>query len=160
MASSKLRIIPYSGDRDYQYYLDGLKVNGKRKRLFFRSMKDARAELERLRIKSRREGEAGLNLPDSIRAQAAESTKLLAKYPGRSILDATRFYVAHLDALNSSVAAETLIAEYLQSKERAGLSSDHLSDLKYRLGRFGAAFGARMVRTITPRGMQDWRHAL
>jgi integrase len=31
-----LRILPYKGDRDYQYYLDGLKVNGKRKRLSFR----------------------------------------------------------------------------------------------------------------------------
>jgi hypothetical protein len=33
MARRLLRILPYKGNRDYQYYLDGLKVNGKRKRL-------------------------------------------------------------------------------------------------------------------------------
>jgi hypothetical protein len=37
MARRELRILPYKGDRDYQYYLDGLKVNGKRKRLFFKT---------------------------------------------------------------------------------------------------------------------------
>jgi hypothetical protein len=37
MARRELRILPYKGDRDYQYYLDGLKVNGNRKRLFERS---------------------------------------------------------------------------------------------------------------------------
>ena len=160
MAGNKLRILPYRGVRDYQYYLDGLKVNGKRKRLFFRSMKDARAELDRLQIKVRREGQAGLDLPDSVRVQAAESSKLLAKYPGRSILDAVRFYIAHLEALNSSVALEALITEYLQSKERAGLSSDHLSDVVGRLRRFCSSFGDRMIRTITPRELEDWLHAL
>jgi hypothetical protein len=35
MARRLLRILPYKGNRDYQYYLDGPKVNGKRRRLFF-----------------------------------------------------------------------------------------------------------------------------
>ena len=34
MARRTLRILPYNGNRGYHYYLDGLKVNGKRKRLF------------------------------------------------------------------------------------------------------------------------------
>ena len=64
MSGTKLRILPYSGERDYQYYLDGLKVNGKRRRLFFKTRKAADEELSRLARKQRREGEAGLNLPD------------------------------------------------------------------------------------------------
>jgi hypothetical protein len=31
-----LRVVPYNGNRAYKYYLDGYKVNGKRKRLFFK----------------------------------------------------------------------------------------------------------------------------
>jgi len=42
-----LRILPYKGNRDYQYYLDGLKVNGKRRRLFFTSEAEAKEELKK-----------------------------------------------------------------------------------------------------------------
>jgi len=30
MGTRQLRILPYTGKRAYQYYIDGLKVNGKR----------------------------------------------------------------------------------------------------------------------------------
>jgi ubiquitin len=32
----QLPIVPYNGNRAYKYYLDGYKVNGKRKRFFFK----------------------------------------------------------------------------------------------------------------------------
>jgi len=47
MARRTLRILPYKGNRDYHYYLDRLKVNGKRKRLFFTSEAEAKEELLR-----------------------------------------------------------------------------------------------------------------
>jgi hypothetical protein len=37
---------PCQGSRGYHYYIDGLKVNGKRKRLFFKDEKSAEEELE------------------------------------------------------------------------------------------------------------------
>jgi hypothetical protein len=40
-----LRILPYTGSRDYHYYLDGLGVNGKRKRLFSKTEAEAKEEL-------------------------------------------------------------------------------------------------------------------
>jgi hypothetical protein len=36
MSGRQLRIVPDNGNRAYKYYLDGYKVNGKRKRLFFK----------------------------------------------------------------------------------------------------------------------------
>jgi hypothetical protein len=36
MGTRQLRILPYTGKRAYQYYIDGLKVNAKRQRLFFK----------------------------------------------------------------------------------------------------------------------------
>ena len=59
MSRRELRIVPYNGDRDYQYYLDGLKVNGKRKRLFFKTEKEAAEELKKRKKQIRKEGEDG-----------------------------------------------------------------------------------------------------
>jgi hypothetical protein len=39
-----LGILPHKGNLDHHYYLDGLKVNGKRKRLFFTTEAEAKAE--------------------------------------------------------------------------------------------------------------------
>src|SRR6516225_6843279 len=44
MGTRQLRILPYTGKRAYQYYIDGLKVNGKRQRLFFKDEKSAKAD--------------------------------------------------------------------------------------------------------------------
>src|SRR5260370_42462748 len=59
MARRELQILPYKGDRDYQYYLDGPKVNGNRKRLFFKTEKEALEELKKRGKQLRKEGEEG-----------------------------------------------------------------------------------------------------
>jgi hypothetical protein len=48
MARRTLRILPYNGNRGYHYYLDGLKVNGKRKRLFFATEAEAKRGTEEM----------------------------------------------------------------------------------------------------------------
>jgi hypothetical protein len=45
MSGRQLRIVPYNGNRAYKYYLDGYKVNGKRKRLFFKDEAAANRKL-------------------------------------------------------------------------------------------------------------------
>lgn len=59
MARREFRILPYKGDRDYQYYLDGLKVNGKRKRLFFKTEKEALEKLKKRGKQLRKGGKKG-----------------------------------------------------------------------------------------------------
>ena len=34
MPAGQSRVVPYNGNRAYKYYLDGYKVNGKRKQVF------------------------------------------------------------------------------------------------------------------------------
>lgn len=87
---------------------------------------------------------------------AAECTRLLSPYRGKTILDATRFYVEHLEAISSSVSVETLSTQYLQSKARAKLSQVHLTDIEWRLRRFRADFGNRAVRSLSPKEFADW----
>jgi hypothetical protein len=62
MGTRTLRILPYTGERAYQYYIDGLKVNGKRQRLFFKDQKSAETKLKELTKKTRKEGEEALAL--------------------------------------------------------------------------------------------------
>jgi integrase len=160
MALHKLHIKPYIGPFSYEYYIDGLKVNGKRKRLFFRSLQAAKDELARLSQIQKSQGQRGLNLDPLTRELAQECAKLLSAYPGKTILDATRFYVATLEANSNSVQASTLTNEYLESKRRAHLSPKHLEDLKGRLGKFDQVFGWRALRTITAGELEDWLHGL
>jgi hypothetical protein len=74
MARRELRILPNKGDRDYQYYLDGLKVNGKRKRLFFNTEKEALEELKKRGTQLRKEGEEGQAIEKSSSCIAASGT--------------------------------------------------------------------------------------
>jgi hypothetical protein len=75
MARRTLRILPYSGSRDYHYYLDGLKVNGKRKRLFLTTEAEAKEELKKWDRPIRREGEDALAISQELRILAAKCAK-------------------------------------------------------------------------------------
>jgi hypothetical protein len=57
-----LRIAPITWHPSYKYVIAGLRVNGKRKRLFFETAQEAIEELRNLQIKARRQGQAGLNI--------------------------------------------------------------------------------------------------
>jgi hypothetical protein len=73
MSGRQLRIIPYNGNRAYKYYLDGYKVNGKRKRLFFRDERAARRKLAELTRQQRKEGQDRLDIPLDLRVLAAKA---------------------------------------------------------------------------------------
>jgi hypothetical protein len=86
-----LRILPYKGDRNYQYYLDGLKVNGKRNRLFFRTEKEALEELKKRGKQLRKEGEEGQAISAGLRISAAKCAERPTPF-GKTIWDATEFF--------------------------------------------------------------------
>ena len=156
---SHLRILPCR-QRNYRFYLDGLYINGKRRRMFFKTRVAAESELERLKILQRQQGQAGLNLSETVRGLAVECTNLLARYPGVTILDATRHYLGVLDALSASVPVEKLCSDYLQAKTRAQLSGLHLNDIAYRLARFERSFAGRGIRSVSSGEIADWLGSL
>jgi integrase len=159
MGTRTLRILPYSGNRDYQYYIDGLKVNGKRKRLFFKTQKDAEEELKKLTKKTRREGEDALSLSHDFRVLAGQCAKRLEPF-GKTLWDASEFYIEHLERTKDSVPVSVVAAEYQEVKTRAKLSEKHLADIKQRLGRFVATFGNRPIKSIIVAEIETWLHGL
>ena len=154
----RLRIIPISWHSRYKYCIGGLRVNGKRKRLFFETEAKAEEELRNLQIKARRQGQAGLDMSDSLRAMAVDCARRL-KAHGKTILDATGFYLNHL-AASKSARIGKLVEDYVRSQERSKLSARHLTDIRSRLGRFQEAFGTRPVRTLAATEIEEWLYGM
>jgi integrase len=155
----KLRVTEYPHSPTARYVIEGLRVAGKRKRLFFRARAEAELELARIKRKRAKEGEDALAIPDSLRIMARDCAALLAPH-NKTLAQATAFYLEHLEKLRRSISVAALVDEYLLSKERANLSKVHLIDLDYRLGRFVRSFGAEPVRKLSPETIEDWLHGL
>jgi len=149
-----LRIVPIDWHPRYSYALAGLKVNGKRRRLYFKTAAEAKGELARLKIKARRQGEAGLNIPDDLRGMAVDCTRRLKQH-GKTLADATAFYLHHLAAEESALVGK-VIDDYLRARQRAQLSARHFNDISRGLSRLKEDFGERPVRTISAREIEEW----
>ena len=154
----RLRIVSVNWHPRYHYAIAGLKINGKRRRLFFETAGQANEELSRLKIKARQQGQAGLDIPDDLRAQAVDCARRLKAF-GKTIRDATDFYLRHL-AASESAQLDKLVDDYIRSQERGGLSARHLRDVRNRLTRFKADFGSRPCRTVSPAELEEWLYGL
>jgi hypothetical protein len=135
-----LRIVEYRHSATAKYVIQGVRVNGKRKRLFFATKERAQAELARFKVKQRKEGENALRLADSLRIMALECAEELKPF-GKTVRDATDFYLKYLRDAQQSISVDALIQEFLGKQKRLNRSQTHFYDLKQRLGRFGATFG-------------------
>jgi integrase len=155
MPKRRLRILPYNGAKDYKFYIDGLKVGGKRKRIFFHTEKEALAELKVRERQLREEGEQGAAVSAEIRVEAAHAHARLMPF-GRSIRDAVDFFIKHLEQCSDSAPLATVADGYYQAKEREGLSQKHLGDLRRMLGRFVASFDGRQIKTLTVSEIEGW----
>jgi integrase len=153
-----LRIVPISNNDRYTHLIDG-KIEGKRKRIFFASEREAKAELKRLQMQVAVEGEKGLSLPAADRILAAQAVELLRPYD-KTVLDAARFYVKALEAAADDVAIAGLFAEYVESKRRAKHQAVSIEDIQGRLGRFNAVFGHRLAKSVKPGEIEDWLYEL
>ena len=138
MARRRLRILPYKGNRGYHYYLDGLKVNGKRKRLFFTTEAEAKEALKKWDRRIRKEGEDALAISQDLRILAAKCAKRLEPFE-KSIWDATEFYIEHLERMRGSVPVTVLFCR-LPSDQAAGQT------LRKTSRRYQAAPGALRCR--------------
>jgi integrase len=90
---------------------------------------------------------------------ALESAEKLKPF-GRTILDATEFYVKFLRDAERSISLSNLVEEYLAAQKRLKRSQAHITDLKQRLGRFKEDFGERPIRTVTTVEIERWLHRL
>ena len=111
-----------------------------------------------MEIKARREGLAGLNISDEVRAAAADCAKRLEPF-GKTITEATDFFLHHLGKEQSAHAGK-LVEEYIQARRRSQLSAKHVDGVRLRLLRFAESFANRPIKTIAAREIESWLYDL
>ncbi len=109
--------------------------------------------------RTRKEGEDALALSHDFRVLAAKCSERLKPF-GKTIWDATEFYLEHLERTKDSILVPVTATDYQESKKRAKLSEKHLADIRLRLGRFVATFGNMPIRSIAAAEIETWLHDL
>jgi integrase len=133
----------------------------KRIRYFYKTLQEAETKAEQVRIARKNEGVSAIAFPTAHRIDYEQAANLLQPH-GVSLLQAARFYVAHLQTIQQKVSVADVVAELLTIKEKDGRSDRYLRDLRFRLNRFAQAepFVGRPIHEITTAEIDDWLRSL
>ena len=88
-----------------------------------------------------------------------ECTNHLNAY-GKTIKDATDFFVQHLTATDKSCTAKKLVDEFVAAQEKEAASNFDLDDLRSHLTAFGKRFDGDPVGIITSTQIDEWLRSL
>jgi integrase len=146
MKKQQFRIKPYK--HPFLKFVVRDKLKGKWRRKFFRTQREAKTYVEMKEIELHNEGKEGVMFPADLRVMAHRASQQLEPY-GKTIDDAARFYLKHLDSEKRSILVEQAVDELIQNRRNAGRSKLYFRDLKFRLGRFAKEFTGRSIATIT-----------
>lgn len=138
-----------------KFIVTGPQPGGRRWRRFFetRARADAYANLRRVELVN--VGVEGVAMSADERTMARECSALLTPH-GKTLRDATEYFLAHLRSAARSVPVARLVKEVQASKAKDGAGKRHLGDLKSRLAVFERDFEGRTVAEITTADLDDW----
>jgi integrase len=158
MKKPKLAVLPYRHDLKYKFVLD-LRAFG-RGRKFFKTRAEAEAERRRQLTALERHGREAIGLPQHEVSDFIRARKTLAEY-GKTITDATAFYVDHLERVRRcKTTVAQLVAELIKAKRKDGRSGIYLRDLRNLLAIFSRDFADRPIAGITVEELDNWLRAL
>jgi integrase len=136
------------------------KLSGKWERRFFQTKGEATTHVGIKRIELINQGKEGVMFPSGLRVMAQLCAEKLHAF-GKSIDDATDFYLKHLFTEKKSVPIEQAVEELItHARDFRNFSTLYVRDLKYRLGRFAQAFAGRSVASIERSEIKDWLESL
>ena len=128
---------------------------GKRQRLYFKTLLEAKGEQKRRMQGQKRYGTSVSTLPADVTADASKAMKILARFDGVTLTHAARFYAETLDLRAKSITFRTLIEEFIVSLERRGRSAPYIRDVRYAGKRLDEVFGESLVCDIKTREIRD-----
>jgi integrase len=157
MKRPNLKVRRYKHSKTHRFLLD-LRPWGKG-RIFFKTHADADAERLRQLTTLERHGREAIGLPHGL-SDFIRARRILADY-GKTINDATGFYVDHLERVRRcrTTVAE-LAAEVLEAKRKDGRAPAYVADLRKRLARFCQDFGDRLIAEISTQELDNWLRGL
>ena len=159
MRTSTPRVAKYHGSETSQYVVEGLRVDGKRTRRFFKKRREADAWLRKTLARMRQEGETAIHMPEQLRVEAVACAERLKPF-GKTISNATEHFLAYLATVERSCTVADLVAEFNSAKAKDGASKRYLQDLHNRFDAFAVDFGTIKVGAILPSQIDDWLRGL
>jgi hypothetical protein len=157
MAKRHFRIKPYKHPR--LKFVVRSNVTGKWERRFFRTKAEAETYAAQKEIELLNQGTEAMAFPAELRVMAQRAANQLAQYK-KTISDAARFYLKHLEATTRSVPLEAAVRELLKNRSAAGASARYCKDLRLRLTRFCSAFPDRILADISTAEIDAWLASL
>jgi integrase len=147
------------GSVDRYYCLTIPKFGGGRRRRFFphtlEGKREAKTLLQILKIQRQNEGIAAVSMPHELRTEAAKCQQLLEPV-GSSLTDAVQFYLKHAKPVGGKKSLTDAIAEFADSKRRAGRRESYVRILEWVLKAFAANYKDRNVNEITRHQVEAW----
>jgi hypothetical protein len=117
----KVRVRRYTdSNRPHLKFVVNYREAGKRKRSFFETKGQAEAFAAFKNAELRKHGIAGSEFSSRLREMAQECTERLSAF-GKTLTDATDFFVAHLKASKGSITASELVPQLIAAKEADGI---------------------------------------
>ena len=157
MKPPKLIVRPYRHSLKYKFVVD-LRAYGKG-RMFFKTKAEADAEAMRQKTMLERHSREAVGMSSRDLSEIIHARKTLSGY-GKTITDATEFYVDHLErVLRCKTTVADLVAELLHAKRKDGASEIYLRDLRNMLAIFSRDFGQRSIASITTEELDNWLRA-
>jgi integrase len=141
-----------------KWFVEG-RENGKRSRKFFKTKAEAKTHADLKNNELLNRGIEHAEFSTALRVMAQDCADTLRPF-GKTIKDASDFFLAHLKAREKSCTAIHLVKELVAAKEKDGASVRHVDDLRVRLSRFAEKFDGQMVATITSGEIDDWLRSL
>ena len=132
MRQRRIRVRKYSdSNRPHLKFVVNHREAGKRKRAFFETKAEADTFAGNRNIELKNSGREGAEFPTALRVMAQECKDALSEY-GKTIKQATDFFIAHLKASEKSCSASQLVDELVAAKKADGASKRHVDDLDSR----------------------------
>lgn len=154
-------VVPYRNTRrpHLKWTISGWYSGEKRIRRFFEDKAEAETLAAQLAVKKENLGTRATHIDPRLHVMAVDCHDKLAPF-GKTIADATAFYIRHLETTERSCTVDELAAAFLQNKHDDGKTEIYLKDLRFRLSRFRQKFGAKIVADITETECDDWLRSL
>src|SRR5215475_8167064 len=154
MKKPKIAVREYRHSTTHPWVLDLRAYGGKRQFYKTRAMADAEALRQRTLLE--RHSRAAIGLSQRELSEIISAKHDLAKF-GKSITDAARFMVDHLEKIRRcKVTVSQLADEVVDAKRRDGMSAAYLSDLRKRFTHFSRDFGKLPISGITVEEIDNW----
>jgi integrase len=156
---NRIRVVPYRHHPKLRWTIAGYSVGGKRVRRFFPTKSEAETFVHQLNIRAENLGTQAAQVNQALYVETVQCNERLKPY-GKSLTEATDFFIQYLEAVNRSCTVEQLIELFIADRQRDGVSLRTAQEFRSRLGQFKRAFAGRNVATIESIEVDDWLRSL